>query len=75
MLQAAPGQWYIAVMCNCGRRLLVFHDLNEGTAPLLQSQIVITCPECKKFGAYQAEHYQEPAKSEDALDYSALSRS
>ena len=75
MLQAAPGQWYIPVMCNCGRRLLVFHDLDDGKAPLLKSQIVITCPDCKEFGSYQAEHYQEPAKTEDSLGYSKSSLS
>ncbi len=61
MLNAAPGEWYISVLCkHCLRRILLFYDLSKGKSELRESKLKIICPNCNIEGSYQAEHYQVP---------------
>ena len=61
MSKAAPGEWYISVVCeHCHQRVLIFHDLSEGKSELELSRFHITCPKCQEEGSYIAEHYQVP---------------
>jgi hypothetical protein len=66
MPQAAPGEWYIAVVCKrCNHRVFLFRDMNEGKSDLGKTEFLITCPNCNKPGSYQAEHYQKPPVLQD----------
>ena len=61
MPYAAPGQWYIAVVCGtCNHRVILFPDQSEGKSDLVKSQFTITCPNCREKGSYLAEHYLQP---------------
>jgi hypothetical protein len=61
MPYAAPGRWYIAVICaRCHHRVILFPDLSEGKSDLGRTQFIITCPNCIEEGSYPAEHYEQP---------------
>jgi hypothetical protein len=61
MPHAAPGKWYISVVCEkCSHRTLLFHDLNQGKSDLGRSRIVSTCSQCHTQASLVVEHYQVP---------------
>jgi hypothetical protein len=51
-----PGTWYIAVVCSCKKRIVLFRDLTAGKGTL-QGDFGLVCPECGKSGSFPAEHY------------------
>ena len=62
MLPAAPGEWYISVVCEvCKRRVLLFRDLSKGKSKVEKSWISLKCPECHQNTSSQIEHYLEPS--------------
>jgi hypothetical protein len=62
-----PGNWYIAVVCACGERLIVFLDLSEGQGTL-DGSYTVYCSQCGTNGTYPAEHYHhQPSNSKTDL--------
>ncbi len=52
------GQWYLSATCQqCGCKILLFQDLNDGNGTI-EASVHVTCPRCKLDQDLAIEHYQ-----------------
>ena len=56
-----PGRWYIAFVCVCGVKSILFDDVSDGKGTT-EGTCFVTCPKCGRRGWYQTEHYYHEPK-------------
>lgn len=56
-----PSTWYMAFVCSCGVRSVLFPDLTNGKGTT-SGEYEVTCPACGQPGHYPPEHYYHDPK-------------
>lgn len=57
-----PGEWYMAFVCICGAKSILFLDLTNGKGTTV-GEYEVTCPACGNPGHYPPEHYYHDPKA------------
>jgi hypothetical protein len=55
------GKWYMALVCVCTVRSIIFPDASNGKGAT-RGTYLVTCPACGRRGWYHAEHYYHDPK-------------
>jgi len=56
-----PGRWYVAFVCVCTVRTILFSDVSDGKGTT-EGTYFVTCPVCGNRGWYRPERYYHDPK-------------